>query len=224
MNMTAWLFFALTAPFLFSVSQVFDKFLRDKHLGTWTLEVLLSLASFWVVAILPFVDLRATFSSLIIVLAGFFAGALFVLNSIPYFEAMSVEEASRVIPLWAFESLFVLVFAFFLLNERLHLVDYIGFTMVVAGAFLISAKKVKEVFRTSKAFLLMIFATLLTATGVIIAKWLYQQLSFWQVQLLIGIGGGLTGIIILIAKKTTLREIRSMNKANWVQLDFVSSQ
>ena len=221
--MSAWLFFALTAPFLFSASQIFDKLLREKHLGTFTLSIFVGLASFWVLALVPFVDLAAVFSSPLVVIAGLAAGALFFLNAFPYFEAMSVDEASRVIPLWALEAPMVLIFAFVFLKERLLIANYIGFAAVVSGAFLVSAKKVKDVFKPSKAFLLMLLATFFTATAVIIVKWLYSQLSFWPIQLLSGIGGGTAALLVAFlfsGKKgpSSFREILRLKKKTFLLL------
>jgi len=66
-----------------------------------------------------------------------------------------------------------------------------------------------------KALMLMVLATLLTAVAVIIAKWLYGKLGFWEVQLLVGIGGGLTGLIILTVRKAARKELRSLKRANY---------
>ena len=99
--MSLWLFYALLAPFLFAVVNIFDKSLREKHLGTATLTLFVGLSSFWIIALIPFVELEI---SAFVAAAGLMAGAMFFFNGFPYFQALSIEEASRVIPLWALEA------------------------------------------------------------------------------------------------------------------------
>lgn len=222
--MSAWLFYALAAPFLFSIVNVFDKFLREKHLGTFTLSVFVGLASFWALALLPFVNIHL---SAPILVAGLVTGALFFANAFPYFQALAIEEASRVIPLWAFEAPMVLVLAFVFLNERLLFSDYVGFILVVAGAFLVLTRKLGDVLKPNKAFFLMLLASSMTAVGIVISKWLYSQMSFWATQALIGLGVGLAALLTLFVlsgqRKKFFREMLRLRRTVFLQLFFRES-
>ena len=219
--MSAWLFYALLAPLLFAVVNILDKFLRDKHLGTFTLSVFVGLGSLWVLALIPFIGFPA---STVVIIAGLVTGFLFFVNAFPYFQALAVEEASRVIPLWALEAPIVLVLAFILLKERLLLNDYIGFVLVVAGAFLILTRKLSDVLRPGKAFFLMLLASTFTSTGIIISKWLYSETSFLSVQLLMGLGTGLSALLTLLVfadkRKEFINDILKLKKATVFQLGF----
>ncbi len=193
--MVPWLFFALLNPFLFGVAGVIDKFLRDKHLGTATLSLFSGLVSFWVLAIVPFAGFSASAS---VVSVGFLAGVLVFLSAFPYYHALSVDEVSRVVPLWALGAPITLFLSFVFLSERLFFYDYVGFVFVVAGAFLVSSRGFADAFRPGKALLFMLLANLLASVSVIMAKWLYSQAPFWSVFVLEGLGTGISALVFLV--------------------------
>ncbi len=217
--MSAWLFYALLAPLLFASVNVFDKFVRDKHLGTFTLSVFVGLGGFWVLAMAPFVELD--FSPAIII-GGLMVGLMFFLTTFPYFQALAIEEASRVIPLWAFEAPIVLILAFVFLKERLVINDYVGFVLVVVGAFLVLTKKLSDVLKPGRAFFLMLLASSLTSVGIVLSKWLYSETSYWTVQFLMGLGTGSAALLTLVVlsgkRKKFASELLQLKKATVLQL------
>ncbi|MEK6837407.1 MAG: EamA family transporter [Nanoarchaeota archaeon] len=217
--MSAWLFYALLAPLLFAFVNVFDKFLREKHLGTFSLSVFVGLGGFWVLAMMPFVELDF---SPVIVIGGLIAGLMFFLNAFPYFQALAIEEASRVIPLWAFEAPMVLILAFVFLKERLAINDYVGFILVVVGAFLVLTKKLSDVLKPGRAFFLMLLASSLTSVGIVLSKWLYSETSYWTVQFLMGLGPGSAALLALVVlsgkRKMFVTELKRLRKATVLQL------
>mgnify|MGYP001315784334 CR=1 FL=1 len=210
-----WLFYALLAPLLFSVVNILDKVLRDKHLGTHAMTISGGLASLLVFFFLmPFVDFSIT---PLIFLCGILVGALFFLAGFPYFHALSIEEVSRVAPLWNFEAPITLVLAYLFLKEELVANEYIGFILVVLGAFLLVTRNMRKEFIPNKAFFLMIGATLLTAAGVVITKWLFSTASFLTVQTLIFLGSGMSASFILLflkkQRKNYFKEIKNVRKS-----------
>ncbi len=217
--MSAWLFYALLAPLLFAFVNVFDKFLREKHLGTFSLSVFVGLGGFWVLAMMPFVELDF---SPVIVIGGLIAGLMFFLNAFPYFQALAIEEASRVIPLWAFEAPMVLILAFVFLKERLAINDYVGFILVVVGAFLVLTKKLSDVLKPGRAFFLMLLASSLASVGIVLSKWLYSETSYWTVQFLMGLGPGSAALLTLVVlsgkRKMFVTELKRLRKATVLQL------
>ncbi len=217
--MSAWLFYALLAPLMFAFVNVFDKFVRDKHLGTFTLSVFVSLSGFWVLAVAPFVKLDF---SPAIVIVGLMVGLMFFLNAFPYFQALAIEEASRVIPLWAFQAPIVLILAFVFLKERLVINDYVGFVFVVVGTFLVMTKKLSDVLKPGRAFFLMLLASSLTSVGIVLSKWLYSETSYWTVQLLMGLGTGSAALLALIVlsgkRKEFVSELLQLKKITILQL------
>lgn len=219
--MSLWLFFALVAPLLFGVGGVLDKFMRDRHLSTFNLSIVTGISWFWVVALLPFIGFDFGAASVVVVLAGFFAGVLLFANGFPYFHALSLEEASRVVPLWSLSSVMVLVIAFFFLGERLGFYDFAGFVLVVAGAFLVSSSNLAGVFRPGKVFFLMSVACFFTSVSFVIAKWLYGFASFWEVAFFLGLGIAVSALVVLVVSGRSVvfvRDIFNLRKAFFVLL------
>ena len=58
-----------------------------------------------------------------------------------YFKAMAIEESSRVISLWYTGTIFVPIFAYVFLEEKLSLPSYLGIILLVASAMFISYRK-----------------------------------------------------------------------------------
>ena len=195
--MSAWLLYALIAPFLFGVLSMFDKFLRDKHLGTFTFSTFTGLSWFWVLLLIPLVGFPQVTWPVAVV--GIASGVFFFGNGLPYFEALSIEEASRIVPLWSLSSVMTLLLAFIFLNERLTVFDYAGFVLVIAGAFLVTARHVSEVFRPRRAFWLMVIATASNAISLVLMKWVFDAgTPFWHTQILAGIGLGVATLAVLL--------------------------
>lgn len=213
-----WLFYALLAPALFSLVNVSDKFLRDKHLGTFTLTIAAGLAWLIFVFLLPFVDFTVPVKLL---LAGLLVGLLYFLGGLPYFHALSFEEASRVVPLWALEAPFTLILAFFFLQERLTTNEYIGFTLIVLGSFLVVAKNIKKVFVPNKALMLMILATMTTSIGIVLTKWLLATVPFWSLQILIAVGSGSTALITILIMRKHRHRFLSEIKESWTKIKWI---
>ncbi|MBI3037152.1 EamA family transporter [Candidatus Woesearchaeota archaeon] len=184
--MAAWLFYALMAPVIFAVLNLLDKVLRDKHFSTLTMNV--TAGFFSVVAVLGFllVDYDLPLSALLI---GLFGGVVWFLAGFPYFKALSVEEVSRVIPLWQLQSPITLVMAAVFLGEKLTSLNYASFALITAGAFLISVKNFSGMLKVSLAFYLILIAAIGTSAASVIAKGLYSSNSHWPVQIALLLGG-----------------------------------
>ncbi len=198
--MAAWLLYALMAPVIFAVLNLLDKVLREKHFSTLTLSVSSGLFSA-VAAVLGFllVGYDLPFSALLI---GLLAGILWFLAGFPYFKALSVEEVSRVIPLWQLQSPITLIMAAVFLGERLTSLSYASFALITAGAFLISVKDLRGMFRISHAFYLIAVAAIGTSASSVIAKALYSSSSYWPVQFALFLGNfaGAAAVILLFGR------------------------
>ena len=125
---------------------------------------------------------------------------------------MSLEEASRVVPLWSLSSVMTLVIAFFFLGERLGFYDFAGFVLVVAGAFLVSARNIAGVFRPGRVFFLMSVTCFLTAVSIVITKWLYGFASFWEVEFLLGLGVAVSALVTLVVSGRSVVFVRDISR------------
>ena len=116
----------------------------------------------------------------------FAAGILYIWAVLLYYDAIKLDEISRIIPLFYITPLFVLIFAGIFLREIFSIAKYIGIFLLVFGAILISARNFQ--IRFGKAFWLMILASLILAINSVIQKHLLNAADFWTVFAYVRIG------------------------------------
>ena len=175
-----WVVFAVTAFALFALGVVFDKILRTKFVDdSLALTILFGLTSFLpMLFVLPFVNLSLPNPGILI--AALAAGGLVTFALLPYIKALSLEEASRITPLWLTSPIFVLIIASLFLNENLAAKDYFAFALLLAGGFLISTRRIKKAFQLSKAFWLMLLSAFLFAVSDVLLKFVYTTSDYWS--------------------------------------------
>ena len=78
-----------------------------------------------------------------------------------FYKALEFEETSRVILIMQFLPVFILILAAILIGERLNMYQLIAFVLILAGSVLAAVKKMESGWRFSKAFVLVVLATLL---------------------------------------------------------------
>lgn len=176
--MSMWLFFALLAPCLFGLANIFDKLLM-KRFSVTSLNVAAGLATGLSLLAIPFLDISIP---LLIILVGLIGGAFWFLGGFPYFKAISIEEPSRVAPLWQLSVPMTLILAVVFLDEQLPASSYIAMALIFVGAFLVSVKDIRKTLMITPAFWLMVIANALITISLVISKGLYAYGSFWQVQ------------------------------------------
>ena len=192
--MSVWLFFALLAPALFGFANILDKVLT-KRFAPATLNLGAGLFAGLALIALPFIGIKL---SAAIILFSIFAGGLWLLAGFPYFKAISIEEVSRVIPLWQLAVPMTLVLAVIFLGERLHPQSYVAMLLIFLGAFLISARNFRETLRITPAFWLMMLACALVASASVMAKWLYSSGGFLPIQVVMLVGNFVAALVILL--------------------------
>ncbi|HEY9747323.1 MAG TPA: EamA family transporter [Allocoleopsis sp.] len=174
-----WLPFALGAYLSWACCNLLSKILISQHvkspsvnlitMGVWNLLPLL---------LIPIHGL--VIPSFHLIALGLTTGILYLLILIPYFKALAIEEASRVIPLWRLTPLFILLFSTGFVQESLNSYQLVAFFMLVVGGFLVSIKQMSDFLRPSKAFYLMLFSSVVSSLYCLIAKSIYTQLSFYD--------------------------------------------
>jgi len=112
---------------------------------------------------------------------------------------------------------FVLILSYLFLHEHLSGNELLAFPLLVFGGFLISLKKVEGVFRVSKALLFMLLAAFLYSLHVILSKYIYLHMSFYQGFTWISIGGFLSALPLLLVKQTRKDTMAFFKKSNVVK-------
>ncbi len=177
----SWLFFAVAAPALYGASVFVDKFLIDKHLkspvslvsigGGVSLLFALSIPVFGNFHPLPWPP------AFLVLLSG----ALVQLGLLPYLRAISLEDASRVMPLFSITPILVLVFSYLFLGETLSGLQLAGFALVLLGGFLLSLKELSwRVFAVRRSLKFVLLAGVCFAAAAVLFKFIVDTNDFWS--------------------------------------------
>lgn len=175
-----WIIFSLAAALIWAMANVIDKYTLAKIVDKPVIPVIVM----GVVGIL-FSILIIALKSIILLSAknvgfAFLAGFCYLLAIFLYYQAVKIEEISKVIPLLYLSSIFILFIAGFTLNETFTLSQYIGVALLVCGAILISSKNPLKL-SMGKAFTLMLLAAITYALNQVLTKYLLKFADFWSV-------------------------------------------
>src|SRR3989338_7973733 len=131
-----WVLIALMASAVGGFSVIVDKVLISRYSkDSMYLTAFLGVINFLPLFFFPlFMNPVAPLS---IVLFGLAAGIFARIAVFFYMKAISLEEASRVVPLWLASPFFVLVMARIFLGGQLLPIHYAGFLAVLAGSLMI---------------------------------------------------------------------------------------
>jgi len=196
--MPLYVFAALT-PIFYSFSVITDKFLIEKKIkDPYVLTIVFGLMTGVMGIVLGFIT---GFQQIGFVQIGFmmFAGMLLLLYLFPYFEAMKIDEASRVIPLYQFIPVITLILSSIFLKETLTYKQIIGLLIVVSGALLISMEKIEgRIFRPRKSFWLILLSSLMYGSIGILFRFVVKNTSVWTTLSYEYIGTGITALILFL--------------------------
>ncbi len=200
--MSLWLALTLGAVALWAFVNIIDATLRQHFLDS-------NGGLTWVAALMKIPAVIVIFSIFGLEwpegVAGYYmllAGVLYIIPIIFYYQAMSMEETSRValfietIPLWS------LLHASILLNERLTGTQGLAFILIISGSVLAAFKPSRKKWHFSVAFLWILLATFLWALeDVIFKKFEPGFEEFWSAFGLFYLGALLYVFAPLVSKK-----------------------
>ncbi len=198
--MLEWVIFALLGYLFFAGGNIIEKIIRTAHIKSpVSFAVLLGAFESMFILLLPFFGLNLT--AWVFIIPAIAAGALRVLAFLPYAEALSMEEVSRLVPLWTLDPVFTLIMASAFLGELLTANFYVAFVLVLSGSVILMARTGKKMFRLNRAFGLMVASSFLYALQAVLLKFAYFELSFFHGLIWVSIGTLATTVIILSRKR-----------------------
>ncbi len=204
-----WVFFAVLAALLWAVESVADKIIISKFIkDPSVMTIIWGFLQLLVFFVLLFHNLDV--SNGLIILLAIISGMIGMLAAVPYFKALNLEEASRIIPIIYFSPLIVLILSFIFLGERLGFIQIIAFFLILIGGFLLSLRNIKDMFTLKRAFWLMVFVAFLSAVWQILMKHVYSNITFLDGFFWFKIGGFFGGIILLLLKKNRVSFIQNL--------------
>lgn len=173
-----YLWIAILSHLLFAVNSVIDKFLlNEKRIGhPASYAFAIGLLSLVVVVLIPFGFFIPSFSNILLALA---AGTLFTFALLFLFTTLKAGEASRVVPVvGGFVAFFTLMFAYFLVGERLGARDLAAFALLVLGMFLMrGSKETQQAFRPRDYFTAILAAGFF-GLSFVLTKIVFNQIGF----------------------------------------------
>src|SRR5258708_26442855 len=175
----SWLFFATATYVFYTVTNFIEKFLIDKKIQYPSTVTIISGFLSFVVGIAIFAMQGFQLLPVLQIVLLFISGILLTFYLIPYFHALSIDDASRVVPLFQFFPVFVLIISYLFLHERLSVQQMSGFLFVTIGGLLLGLEHINvKVFRLRKSFWYMMLASFFYALTGIIFKYVVTT-HFW---------------------------------------------
>ncbi len=147
------------------------------------------------------------------------SGILLVLYLIPYFKALAIDDASRVVPLFQVVPVMVLILSFIFLNEKLSWEQFFGFLLIVFGGFILGSEKIENgIFKTRKSFWYMMISSMLYASIGVLFKIASYEGNFWITLAYQTIGAGIGSIFLLLVKKYRtefIKQVKNISLKTW---------
>lgn len=200
----AWLFFAISAYALYSVTNFIYKFLIEKRIKDPIAIVILGGFEYLILGGVIFLAAGARFIPLNQSLLLLLAGCLLTFYLIPYFKALKLEDTSRVVPLFQFYPIITLILSFVFLHEILTFKALLGFALVIVGGFILGTEKISgKIFSIRESLFLMLLASFLYSLTNIIFKFVTIE-NFWINFSYLTFGSALGCFLLLI--KTDYRK------------------
>lgn len=220
-----WFLIGLIPPALWSITNYVDKYLIGKYFKNSTAGSLVIFTG--IVGIIPAIIVLITghnpfaidLSSIIILTL---CGIIYISSFIPYYQAMTLEDTSIVVPLWQMIPVISFIFGYFFLGEQLSINQIVGGMMIIISAALINLdfKKVKF---NKRVFLLMTLSSVMYAVaGVIIKSKINQNIDFWTVVFWQYLGYSLTSILTFILIKKYRQQFISIIRENNIKVLLIN--
>ena len=200
----SWIFFATIALLLWAFANIVDRYIASRELHDPIL--ITTLFGFCVYLIFIVMSLfgghpGVPFS---IIVWAFVAGLAYTSACYLYYKVLSREEISKLAPTMSMEPIVVAFFAFFVFQEHLKLLSYLGIIMIVAGAILMNYKKHSKL-SARRLQLWAVISVVLFAAKNLIFKYTTIEAPLLSVLFWFGLGGLMVSLCLYAKHHPHLR-------------------
>ena len=198
--MNTWIYLVLLSEIMWALTSLIDKIMLSKNYikSPFVFIVFNGLMNILLVFLLPFFSFgKLGAADIFISLA---AGIFLTLGVIFYYKAVQNEEISRVLIMWQFTPIFVLLFSFLFLGDILTSNYLIGFLLLLAGGLAVSYKKMKGSFKLSRAFYCMLASTALISVYYVSSAHIYKSTGFWSAFMWLRLASFSSVLLLLVPK------------------------
>jgi len=220
----SWILIACLAPALWALTNHIDKYLTtrffanlERGVGALVIFTCITglLGALIILIFSPNVLAIPLISALVLILSG----VLLVLDYLPYMYAMQIGEASVVTSIYQTIPVFLYAMAFVVLGEKLSLWQIIGACLIIGSSVVITLeKKANEIKIQAKVFWLMLLASLLCSTSLLLFKVVAISENFWVSSFWEYSGWALTGLALFIFVPSYRRSFISIIKKGRYQV------
>lgn len=214
--MVSWaLIFAIASPLLFGFMDILDKYIVvhkvKKPLGFAVNAALVNMLFGIILALSIGWDGISMTDLIYPAITGTIAGAMFYLT----YVVVQKEDASHITGLVYTYPVIVALLSIFILNERLSILGYLGFFMVLAGILTISIRLKQIKLKTSLWLILTLI--LVTAIWEFLIKVLTNHVPVWNGFAISSIFNGIVAFAVILffrnVRKDFVSEIKTFNWA-----------
>jgi len=202
----SWTTFSILAALIWSIVNIVDKYVLSKLVSRPIIPLIVLGFVGLITSIFVFVATGLQGLSSFNIFLALVAGVFYALMGFFYFQAVKVEEISKVAPLFYLSPFFILVIAGLTLGEVFPPIKYLGILLLIIGAILISMKSLSS-FTFGKAFWLMILSSLSLAFSQVLTKHLLNFADFWTVFAYIRVGAFLALVPAIYLNFSELKAI-----------------
>ena len=214
-----WFLIALSAPFLWSIVNIFDNYLvanfstKERERSSGGLVLFSSLVGIIIAFLIYLTNSNLFEIPLIDKILLFITGILTIVWIIFYLFALEIEEVSNVVPWFLTVPIFGYILGYFFLGETLTNKELLGSLIILIGVALVSIdwqkgnRKLKH-----KPVLYMSIACFLVAISGVVFKYVTVDNDFWISSFWEYLGLGITGLMIYLFVPKYRNEFHFMNK------------
>ena len=170
-----WLIIALLVPMFYAIANISDSFLINKSFKNPV--TLIFYAYLFEIIFIPIVFLfyHPGFPPILLLPIFFLLGATNVLYLYPYYKGLKEDDTSTAVSFFGLGRIFIPIWAFLIVGERLSLVEYIGIIFIIIGSVLLSMKGSLKNIKFSKALFYILLAAFVTSFEGILLKYLFEH-------------------------------------------------
>ncbi|MFB3895797.1 MAG: EamA family transporter [bacterium] len=176
----SWIAYTLIATFLMAMVNIIDKYLLSKLVAKPVVPLMVLGLVGAISAVIIFLIRGFSILSPFHLILAFICGILYVCMVFLYFQAVKIEDISRIIPLFYLSPIYILFIALIFLGERFTASKYLGILLIVSMAIVISMKDIRA-FYLSKALWYIVLSSFAGAVIQVITKYLLTQNEFWTI-------------------------------------------
>ena len=221
--MISWIYFVIISEFMWSVTSLIDKIMLSKNYikSPFVFIIFNGLMNVLLVFLIPFFNFgHLSYANIIISLL---SGIFLAVGVIFYYKAVQNEEISRVIILWQFTPIFVLLFSFLLLKEILTANYLIGFFLLLAGGLAVSYKKINGAFKLSRAFYYLLASSAFISVFYIFSKHIYKVTDFWSAFMWLRLSA-LSSVLLLLVPSIRKEFVKTWKEMRFSAKTFITSK